>query len=95
MTQYLFYKQTLLTDKFKPKSADEFNKVKMLEKCLVKYVFLRLLEEISDSDFKKIRNLEMKHPLSLINKIKGKVPDFDQSFKKYYDEFLKKYVGSN
>lgn len=92
MTKIKFYYKTLLTDKFKPKTIADFEKVKKLEKLLVKYIFVRLLEDISDAEVEKLERTEFQNSSKAAEYLRKEIPNFDKKFRQYTSEFLKNYA---
>lgn len=87
-----FYYSTILTEKFKPKTRSDLEKVKKLEKLLVRYLLVRILEEMSDSEAKKLEKSKFRSLADLAEYFKSEIPDFNRKFSQYTSEFLAKHV---
>lgn len=92
VTKIKFYYKTLLTDKFNPKTIAETEKVKGLEKLFVKYIFVRLLEDISDTEVEKLERGDFRNSSEVAEYLRKEIPNFEQKFRQYTSEFLKKYA---
>ena len=87
-----FYYRTILIDKLSPKSVEDFEKVKRLEKLLARYVLVRFMEEISDSELRRLKKHSFCNSSKLAESLKSKILNFDKKFRQYTSEFLKNYV---
>lgn len=82
----------VLKDIFKPKTKEDLKKLEELEKLMVEYIFIRIMEEMDDKSFKNLEKNEFKSLADFAEYFKKELPDFNKNLNGYINEFLKEYV---
>ena len=67
-------------------------KLEELEKLMVEYIFIRIMEEMDDKSFKNLEKNEFKSLADFAEYFKKELPDFNKNLNGYINEFLKEYV---
>ena len=82
----------ILNKVFKPKTKKDIEKVRELEKLMVEYIFIRIVEKMDEKSFKKIEKKEFDNLVDFVKYFRKEIPDFDKKLNGYINKFLGEYV---